>query len=734
MKSDGARPGPLVPALLAVGGASLIWQVAAARAVMAGLRGNELTLGLVLACWLVLMGLSTALAAAVGRRWAPAVSSVPALLLLAPAALLASLALQQATLPALTADLAGPGRALTSSLACLAPPCLVLGGAFGLLSLQAPPGTEPARWAARVYFWESLGTVAAGLLFHLLLARAPLELIALVAGLLPWLAALPLAWRGGRRGALLVPAAAGVLALLVLVPGLELPGSGWLAPRVPGYRVLELRNSRHAALAALARGDQRLFLANGQRVFTNQDRLEAERLVHLTLLCHSHPRRVLMIGGGLGGGLEEALKHPISHLDYVELDPELVDMARRWSGLPRDPRLTILIGDGRRLLARRRGAYDVILVTLPAPSSALVNRFYTEEMFSAGHAALRPGGLLRLALPSAGAYLSDPQARLHATVLAGLQRAFGNVTVLPGAETLVLARRGGALNPRFAELAGRLRQRKLRTEALGQAELMQRTLPLTRDLYRQRLEGVRPLHNSDLHPAAYFHSALLWLEITSRPLGRALERLGDLLAAHRWAAMLAPGLLVLAWVLVRRRRAPGLAIGLAGLTGMALEVSLLLACQALRGVVYHELGALLTAFMAGLSGGALLGRRLVARWPGGALRLALLGCAAAASAAVAAMQLAARWPGASLPLLLLGQALAGLAVGACYAPAAAALAPRHGAGGATARSYAWDMVGAAAGALLATALTLPLLGLAESCWICALLCLAGAAGLRQAGA
>ncbi len=722
--------------LLAVGASSLIWQVASARSIMAGLYGNELVLGLVLGAWLALTGGATAAAARLSRGLSAARrrTLTSSTLLLCPAALLASAGLQQATLPGVTTvgHVVGPGLALAYAVACLAPGCLALGASFGLLAALAPDGASHRRWAAWIYAVESLGTVAAGLLFHLWLARVSLLSAGLAAALGPWLAGLLL---GRRRLTALAPALLGLAALLYLAPLPWLPGRDALRASVPGFQVLERRSSRHGALAALRREDQLLFCASGHVAFTNQDHRGLAAGVHLTLLAHPRPARVLLLGGG-PGGLREVLRHPVERVDYVELDSELLALARRWDAevradltrLERGGRVRLLVDDGRRVMARSPGAYDVILVTLPGPSSALNNRFYTDEALEVARGALRPGGLLRLSLEGSETYLSDELALVHATVGAALERVFGNAAALPGSSTLLMAGRGAAPALTDAVLSARYRARRIATDHFGPGEIMSRTLSFGRDGYRQRLASVAPLRNTDLRPAAYFHASLQWLSVSAPGLSRRLTALSAVAADATWLFLLGP-LLVAAlatWLARRRPLAACVAIFAAGFCGMVAELSLLLACQQLRGVVYHELAAMLTAFMAGLSGGAWAGRRLVSGDTGRArvraVRLALGICVLGALAALAAMLLARALPGASLPLLLGGMALVGLAVGTCFAPAAEAMVGARP-GDAAARAYAWDLAGAAAGALLASTFALPVLGLPASCLLCAAVCL-----------
>jgi len=718
---------------------------------MSALHGNELILGLVLCSWLALMGMATALAASLWRGH-DSRSPLAVALALFPAGILGSLALQQALMPGLrlSEQVTGPGWALMMSLLCLLPPCSLLGGAFGLVSVQAPCSAQPERWASRIYLWESLGTVAAGLLWHLWLARLPLEAIGLAAGGIPWVVSLAL-WldairRGQQRGLALVPALLlGACGLVYLVPGLPLPGRAWLDGGPPGYELLERRNSSHAQLAVLRRQGQIIFLANGQRVLSNQGEEESEQRVHLSLLAHPAPSRVLMMGGGLGGGLRQTLEHPTQRLDYVELDPLLVSLARQWMGAPlravlQDPRVKLQIDDGRRVLAANPGAYDVILVDLPGPSSALANRFYTEEFFATALGALRPGGLLRVILTGSETYLPDSLARTHAAVLSGMRRVFGNASALAGPNTLLLCGKGKGPDLSPATLIRRFTERRLRSLRLGAPEIRQRAQALPRDLYLQRLAEVPPaLPNTDLHPSAYFHAAILWLEITSPRLAQMLARLADVAGWGAWVMLCLPLGLALLWGLFRRRINPGraaaLAIAMAGLSGMMVELSLLLACQEMRGVIFHELGILLAAFMAGLAGGATAGRILESRWPKVALRLALLGCAGAALLGAGIMKLAVGLLSPPVLVFIAPMVLCGLAVGSCYAPAVAALARASSGlrspGLAAARGYAWDLAGASLGGLLASAFVLPVLGLVHTCLLCAALCLACVAVLRQ---
>ncbi len=113
-----------------------------------------------------------------------------------------------------------------------------------------------------------------------------------------------------------------------------------------------------------------------------------EMLAHVPLFSHPHPKTVLLIGGGDGGVLEEALKHPsVEKVTMVELDGGVVELAKEHfvelnQGAFDDRRTNLIIGDGAKFVAETDERFDVILVdsTDPhGPGEVLFSRgFYAD--------------------------------------------------------------------------------------------------------------------------------------------------------------------------------------------------------------------------------------------------------------------------------------------------------------------------------------------------------------------
>jgi spermidine synthase len=79
-------------------------------------------------------------------------------------------------------------------------------------------------------------------------------------------------------------------------------------------------------------------------------------------LC-SEPQRVLIVGLG-GGSLPMFLRkhYPAAVIDVVDIDPDVVDVAKRFFGFREDERLHAHVGDGREFIEKTRDPYDAIFL------------------------------------------------------------------------------------------------------------------------------------------------------------------------------------------------------------------------------------------------------------------------------------------------------------------------------------------------------------------------------------
>jgi spermidine synthase len=146
-----------------------------------------------------------------------------------------------------------------------------------------------------------------------------------------------------------------------------------------------------------------------------------EALVHISLINHPNPVRVLIIGGGDGGAAEEVLKHPmVEECVLVEIDSKVVDVCKTYlekihKGVFDNPRLTLHIGNGIEFVIENKNPFDVVIADL-TDSFGGDDPIYTEEFYRFLKNQLKPGGLVSLHMGSVTAYPYET-ARIYKMII-----------------------------------------------------------------------------------------------------------------------------------------------------------------------------------------------------------------------------------------------------------------------------------------------------------------------------
>ena len=113
-------------------------------------------------------------------------------------------------------------------------------------------------------------------------------------------------------------------------------------------------------------------------------------------------RRVAVIGAGGGTEVLSALAHGAQEVTAVELNPQMVELVRRFGRVYEDPRVRVKIAEGRRFIRESDRRYDAIQLALvgthggsAAGVQALSESYlYTVEAMAEMIGRLEPGGLL----------------------------------------------------------------------------------------------------------------------------------------------------------------------------------------------------------------------------------------------------------------------------------------------------------------------------------------------------
>lgn len=621
----------LLVAFFALGCSATIVQILILRELFVVLSGNELCVGMALGSWLVGIAFGAAVAASFSDRVNQRIClslSLVSLPILAVGAVVV-IRLLRSLLEVSAGEQIPPGTSLAASLVCAAPLGALAGLAFPLAAAayryvyeeDERPQMKASKTASVVYAFESLGSLAAGVLLSLYLV-GHLETLRILC----WLGVLSgfvahiltsdyrLGW-----GTLVWTA----ILLVVCTCGGDRVLESWSNHRRwLGVASGELLGSietpyQHLDLGRLS-GQNNLY-GNGALLFSFPDPFREQMDAHLWMSLHPSPRSVLLIGGLGGGYLSSLLAHQPELVDYVELDAGVIDVTRRHSGdilakVFDSENVRVHATDGRRFVRRTRERYDVVIVALPDPSTALLNRFYTREFYTEARRVLAPGGILITEVDAPGSYLTGETGAYAASVYWTLRDTFPNVSILANGSIIFVASQAAPPPVDQPEVfVERLQSRGISSPTFEPESILVNLLPLRAETVRKSLDTFESIgRNSDISPQSYLRRLILWCRETGS--GHLAVSLGWM-DSHRNFLLL---------VLLLAVSVPSIFLGLGpkqvslsvcvaavGCVGMGLELVAIYMYQNLYGYLYQEIGLLIAVFMAGLALGAPIGRRLV---------------------------------------------------------------------------------------------------------------------------
>ncbi len=789
---------PHLPAVIALGVACQIGQILLLRELLMVFHGSELSIGIILAAWMIWVGM--------GSRWGGLLverAAHPLRLLAWDAA--GVLVLLPVTL-ALVRGLRGffnvlPGAYLSlfdmivSCLLLMAPVCFLLGMQFVLLARIWREGDRAVDTAAagKTYIGEAAGNIIGGVLFAFFLvhyANAFQSAVlpgALMISAVLWFARKPASGpaglNSGHRAGLIILLMACVAAMPFL-PYVD----AW-AYRLqwrffaPDHALVATHQSRYGNISVAQREDQYSFFQSGHLVFSAAgpdartpalEEQEGAVFAHFSMVQHQDPKRVLLIGGGLRGTLREIARHPVEHIDYVELDEVLIAAARPYVSpetieVLDSPRVRVKHLDGRLYVKSSEQTYDMIMVDVPDPATAVLNRFYTEEFFREVSDRLNPGGVFVIGAVSAADLRGSAVANRNATLYHTLKRVFPHVLPVGGRFLFFFASHDPdqvSWDPQT--LRERYLARQIKTEAFSprQYEILLEEGPLRRINWiirhhgrepRAHLEAPRtgPLFpgsipelkqeetqwppvrertfiNSDFRPIGYYYTLVFWNVLARADHADAFRWIARVESWWILPAIIASLLAVIALRWAGRRRghradthfAVRFAVFTTGLSTMALQIALLFSFQSIYGFVYEMVGLIVAIFMGGLLSGTAITQRWVTdksnmrTLAGVQLLIALF-----AGLIALALPAAAAW---TSPVAVFGffsglTFAAGLLNGLDFPLAAACcLALNRRAEKAAGMVYGIELYGACLGAALASAVVAPVLGVVACCLLAAL--------------
>jgi spermidine synthase len=493
--------------------------------------------------------------------------------------------------------------------------------------------SQGALSIGRVYVYETVGTLVGGIVFtYLLIPHFHTVNIAFVIAVLNVVMCLVLMgkfWQSAQKLTRLLGFSSFVI-LLSLCFLLFTDGAGYIQRssverQWSGQNVLHYENSIYGNVMVIKREEQYTFLSDGVPVLTTPtpDIVSVEEFVHLPMLHHPAPKEILIISGGAGGVIREVLKHPVERIDYVELDPLILDVVKKYPTPLTDteltsPKLEIHYLDGRYFIRRTQNRYDLILVGLSDPKDLQVNRLFTKEFFLLAKNRLRQDGIVVIGMPGSLTYLSEELRNLNRCIINTVNDVFSYVKIIPGdATNLYLASESKEVSVTDHEvLIERLSKSDLEVRLLTPFHIEYKLHPRWHDWFVRSIAHGTDRINRDFHPLGVFYSLTYWNALFS-PYLRGIFKYFEGISLQIFAILLIGLTLLFLIVRAKVKRLSRMSIPLCifttGLAGMLFDLILIFAFQTLYGYVFYWIGILISAFMVGVAVGGYIATSLLSR-------------------------------------------------------------------------------------------------------------------------
>ena len=395
------------------------------------------------------------------------------------------------------------------------------------------------------------------------------------------------------------------------------PAENYLVKREwRGFNVVETKSSLYGDLLITKHKDTYSLYENGVMAFTFPFRMDSEESVHFPLLESKSLKRVLIIGSGVRGLLTEVLKYPVNEVDYLELDPALINFVKPYLAPPDrkaldDVRVKVFNEEARVFLNHYKGdKFDAVLLNTPAPYTAYLNRFYTYEFFERIKSILNAGGVLSFTLPSKEDYLTREMRNFDASIYHTLRKVFPHIMLIPGNKLRFIA----SLSPDFLTydvdvLSKRMAGYGLKTKFVNKYYFKMRFLPWHIDYVRRTLNNTAAVRlNYDFKPISYYYGMEFFFSHFRSRLRNFFNMFTKLDSNVYFIAIF---IFILLIFIIKKSRMLDVCIFSMGALGMGSVVLSVLGYQIVFGYVYHKVGLINAVFMLGAALGAAWANRKI---------------------------------------------------------------------------------------------------------------------------
>ena len=730
---------------ICIGFSAMITQIIILRELLLFFTGNELTLGIILGLWLFWTAIGSGLMGRLIRFFSNCTTLFIycqlSIVILLPLSII-FIRLSRLIFNIQVGEIISPGYIFVIPMIALAPICSIFGFLYTLgCKLLSEYSKNQSTIPGKVYLFEAIGSGVAGFLTSIILFRylnnfqiaAIVCIVNIIAATLFWI------FISKKKYFFLITAVL-TLSIIFYFPKLH---QFSIKNQWQPFEILKSTSTIYGDITVAKIGDSHSFYENGSLIYTHPDLMYTEESVHFALLEHPCPKNILLIGGN-AGNLEQILFHPqIEHVDFVFIDPQLIEINKEFipefNSILKDSRIHSHQIDGRLFIKKAQIKYDVIIVNLPDPQTTQLNRFFTKEFYFSAQKKLKENGILSFSATSSPNVISSEQKSFLKCLYNTMAQVFDEILLIPGDSVhFIGCLSKNILTENPAILVNRLKERNLPTKFISEYYIPYR-------MDKQRMQYVieqitsdkSNLINTDFQPVAYLNNTILWLTYFNTSNTDFVDKVLKLFSS---VVIFIVVIIALFYFYFKRHSKKiqskihysiYFLIMLIGFSTISLEVLIILGFQAIYGYAYYQLSLIISGFMIGLTAGSWLSLKTINKLAAPYkkfLRFQFSMTLYPIFTLSILMLLAKLTLHSSIIQIVFFVLIAGAGfIGGYQFPLANHLAIGRKSdivqtGGAI---YAFDLLGSVIGAILTSALLIPVLGILKTCFVFSFLNLLG---------
>ncbi|MFC1567119.1 hypothetical protein ACFL4A_04710 [bacterium] len=380
------------------------------------------------------------------------------------------------------------------------------------------------------------------------------------------------------------------------------------------YKVIDTGFSKYGNYIITKDEDIHSVYHNGMLHFSNPDLFASETSVHLAMNQVENPKDILIIGEAASGIISQVLKYEINRIDYIVLDKKYIEVAKTHINENdrkslENTKVNIIYKDPRLWIKMNQDAqYDVALMNIGDPFTIDANRFYVREFFQEINNVLNEEGVFSFSISSNENYLAGALLQYNSLIYNTLKNVFRYIALFPG-ESIIFNASG---NNTYLTNDPEIISKRIKFQNLDNTYMTEKQIPIL--FLKQRVEFVQNALaasteesiNRDFHPRGYYYALKFYSEHFGSLVSKIFNQIQKISFIYYFAFALF--ILLFSIKLPNKYFVPMLTIN-TGFICLCIELLVIYGFQMIYGNVYIFIGLIIAASMFGI----VLGSKYIAK-------------------------------------------------------------------------------------------------------------------------